>query len=314
VIARLTGAMLAVASAAGAGAAADERLIAVPPGMTALHDETRAPDRYRVPVRPVGAGGPVTEDRDGRVVWRSFRGPDPVTPLGAVEAASAPMEAAGFDIVLDCAARACGGFDFRLAIDVLPQPAMMVNPAEFHQRTLTGTAPDGAPVTVSLLGSRFGGTTHLQGVTVAGLSPTPVVDVPEAPDGQLPEARGTPAAMLAQLVQQGRVVLDGIDFDSAAVSKAAEGLPVLDTAATLLKTRPDLAVVIVGHSDNVGGLEANIRLSRARAAAVVDALVSRGVARDRLRAEGAGWLAPLSSNATPEGRAANRRVEMVLRN
>jgi OOP family OmpA-OmpF porin len=313
VIARLTGVMLAVASAAGASA--DESLIAPPPGMTVIHEEARAPDRYRVPVRPVEGGRPVTEDREGRVVWRSFRGPDAVTPLGAVEAASAPLEAAGFDIVFDCAARACGGFDFRLAIDVLPQPAMMVNPADFHQRTLKGTAPDGAPVTVSLLGSRFGGTTHLQSVTVTGLPPTPVAEVPAAPGSLPPEATmGGSDAMLAQLVQQGRVVLDGIDFESAAVSKAADGVPVLDTAAALLKARPDLAVVIVGHSDNVGGLEANIRLSRARAAAVVDALVSRGVPRDRLRAEGAGWLAPLRSNATAEGRAANRRVEMVLRN
>jgi len=72
-------------------------------------------------------------------------------------------------------------------------------------------------------------------------------------------------------------------------------------------------VVIVGHSDNQGTLDANLALSQRRAEAVRDALVSRGVAAERLDARGVGFLAPVASNATEEGRARNRRVELVLR-
>ena len=69
----------------------------------------------------------------------------------------------------------------------------------------------------------------------------------------------------------------------------------------------------MGHSDAVGSLEANIALSRARARSVAGRLVdTHGVARGQLRAEGAGYLAPRASNATEDGRALNRRVEVVV--
>jgi OOP family OmpA-OmpF porin len=71
--------------------------------------------------------------------------------------------------------------------------------------------------------------------------------------------------------------------------------------------------VIVGHSDNQGSLEANIALSKRRAEAVRTALITRGVAAERLEAHGVGYLAPVSTNLTEAGRTLNRRVELVLR-
>ena len=72
-------------------------------------------------------------------------------------------------------------------------------------------------------------------------------------------------------------------------------------------------MVIVGHSDSSGDLEMNRALSERRAEAVRAALVERGVAPGQLAAEGVGYLAPLTANSTEEGRAINRRVELVLR-
>ena len=117
---------------------------------------------------------------------------------------------------------------------------------------------------------------------------------------------------MEQLKAQGHVQLDGVDFATGGARLSEDSGIALDRIATLLVNQSDLKVVIVGHSDNEGGLDPNIALSRSRADAVMQALVARGVAKDRLEARGIGYLSPLASNDTPEGRAKNRRVEIVL--
>lgn len=310
--------------------------VAAPEGMRLVHEAVRDPDTYPLPVRAMAAEPPVTEPpvtelMTGRVQWQAFRGATPATPLGAVAAAAAPLEAAGLRRVLDCAAAECGGFGFRLAVEVLPQPHMMLNPADFRQRTLSGRDAEGRPVAVSLLASRFGGMTHLQVVTVLGDVPPPAPTARPEPEAAEPVAAQTDpqpdaptdpptdplapdaASLAAALDREGRAVLHGLVFRSAGRGEAIDATPVLDAVAALMAERPALALVVVGHSDGVGSLAANIRLSRQRAEAVVAALAERGVARARLTAEGAGWLSPVAPNETEEGRAANRRVEIVAR-
>jgi OOP family OmpA-OmpF porin len=96
-------------------------------------------------------------------------------------------------------------------------------------------------------------------------------------------------------------------FDDAAKSALGE---IVDLAAG----SDDVTVVIEGHTDNVGSAETNMRLSKERAAAVADYLSAQGVKRDRMIVIGYGEDKPVSpdSNATPEGRAKNRRVEIVV--
>jgi len=79
-----------------------------------------------------------------------------------------------------------------------------------------------------------------------------------------------------------------------------------------MSQNPSLKLHVVGHTDNVGDMATNMKLSQARAAAVVAALTSKhGVAPNRLGAFGAGPYTPVASNATDEGKAKNRRVELV---
>jgi len=93
-----------------------------------------------------------------------------------------------------------------------------------------------------------------------------------------------------------------------------ESEPALAEMAKLLKDNPSLNVFIVGHTDNTGTFEHNMKLSLDRATAVVNALVSgHGIAAARLKAVGDGPTAPVASNDTDEGRAKNRRVELVKR-
>lgn len=116
------------------------------------------------------------------------------------------------------------------------------------------------------------------------------------------------------LVDTGKVIFYGIyfDFDKAAIKP--ESKPTLDEMAKFLKSNAGTRVYIVGHSDMQGSQEHNMKLSRDRAAAVVQALVSgHGIAKERLASDGVGPLAPVSANDTETNRARNRRVEMVLR-
>ena len=100
------------------------------------------------------------------------------------------------------------------------------------------------------------------------------------------------------------------DFDRAELKP--QYYSALDEAAEMLSRSPLVQVEIHGHTDNVGAFDYNLTLSQSRAAAVVDALVSKnGIAASRLVPFGAGPTAPVASNATEQGRAKNRRVELV---
>jgi outer membrane protein OmpA-like peptidoglycan-associated protein len=101
-------------------------------------------------------------------------------------------------------------------------------------------------------------------------------------------------------------------FDTGKTELKPDSNAQLDQMAAVLKAQPALKVFIVGHTDNVGGLDANLKLSQGRAQAVVAALTQRGIAASRLLAHGNANYAPVASNAGEDGRARNRRVEMVL--
>ncbi len=118
--------------------------------------------------------------------------------------------------------------------------------------------------------------------------------------------------MSKAIAASGRVALYGIYFDSNKAEIKGESKPTLAEIAKLLKKEPGLKLRVVGHTDNVGGFEFNLALSKKRADAVVAALVKDyGIAASRLIAHGVSYLAPMATNATEEGRAKNRRVELV---
>jgi OmpA-OmpF porin, OOP family len=119
-------------------------------------------------------------------------------------------------------------------------------------------------------------------------------------------------AMAGSLTDTGSVAVYGIHFDTAKSELKPEFEAALSEIAKLLKEHPELKVFIVGHTDMVGEAEANVKLSQARAQAVVSALAAKyELASSRLISFGAGPYAPVASNKTEEGRAKNRRVELV---
>lgn len=119
------------------------------------------------------------------------------------------------------------------------------------------------------------------------------------------------AALGNGLRETGHVTIEGIYFDSGKSVVKPESEPAIGEVAKLLKDDSGLKVYVVGHTDSVGAVDANLKLSHARAEAVLQALVGRGIAASRLRAFGNGPFAPVGSNDTEDGRARNRRVELV---
>lgn len=105
---------------------------------------------------------------------------------------------------------------------------------------------------------------------------------------------------------------DGILFDFNKTDVKAAGKNNVDKLATSMENNPDTDILIVGHTDNVGSESYNIDLSKRRAQSVKSLLVADGVNGSRLKTDGRGKGEPIADNGSAEGRAQNRRVEIVI--
>ena len=121
------------------------------------------------------------------------------------------------------------------------------------------------------------------------------------------------AIMARELIAAGKTIIYGIYFDTGSAVIKPESEPAIVEMLKLLKASPNLKAFVVGHTDNVGTLEINHKLSADRADALVKALIGRGIEATRLKAAGVGPYSPVASNKDEQGRAQNRRVELVER-
>ena len=116
----------------------------------------------------------------------------------------------------------------------------------------------------------------------------------------------------AAIKSDGKIALYGILFDTGKASITPESVKTVEEIGTYLKNNPTVSIFVVGHTDNVGDYQANMKLSKSRAETVRNELTTKyKIEGTRLIAEGIGQLSPVSSNETEEGRKLNRRVEIV---
>lgn len=134
----------------------------------------------------------------------------------------------------------------------------------------------------------------------------------EGQDRQQTKQELQASEILAALDAKGRIAL-GIDFEAGKATLHPESGSLVGHFVALLKAHAALKVSIEGHTDNRGAAAANQKLSEERAKAVVESLVKAGIARERLASKGFGQSKPVASNRTEEGRALNRRIEVVKR-
>lgn len=284
--------------------------ISMPVGSRLISDRGTAFDDYALPTGPWEAGQVPTVTVEGRVDRQSWRiESGSITTLQLLEPLRQQLREAGMDVVFECAADACGGFDFRFAIEVIPTPDMFVDIRDY--RFLAARGPESS---VSLLVSRSRAAGFVQIIQVsrredAGLriatggDPAPVVSQEVQP----------PEALAERLVQRGHVVLEDLEFDIGSTDLSTAQYESLQALAEFLLENPGARVALVGHTDAIGALDVNITVSRQRAQSVRTRLIEEyAVPETQVAAEGMGYLAPVGSNLTPEGRERNRRVEAVL--
>ena len=134
---------------------------------------------------------------------------------------------------------------------------------------------------------------------------------PDTPRGTKVDTDGCPvkAPSLFEPGQQA-LVLEGVNFESDSAVLLPSSLVVLDRVATSLKDWPEVRVEVAGHTDSTNTVVHNQKLSDRRAESVRNYLIGQGVAAARLTAKGYGEGTPIANNATKEGRAKNRRVEL----
>ena len=272
-------------------------------------------DSYALPTGPIRARGTGTETVQGQVTWAAYRLDDAtITTEAVIEGYRTRLLDQTFEPIFACKGETCGGFDFRFGAAVLPPPAMLLDVRDFRQLSARRAEPEGY---VSVLVSRVHDRVFVQTVAVVpSTNPVAVGEAPAATDGServpvlLPQDE---RAILERLQADGHVPVNGLVFEPGGAALSEGSREALDLLARILTRDSELAVAIVGHSDNVGGLDANIALSQRRAEAVMQALIERGVVPGQVEARGVGYLAPVTSNATEDGREINRRVELVLR-
>ncbi len=270
---------------------------------------------YRLPVGPFRDGVIRTLKVEGRIVQQAWRiDAQGMTTLQILAPLRDQLVAAGFNILFECAAAECGGFDFRFDTRVMAAPDMFVDLLDYRFVSARRDGANGAGDYVSLLVSRSGARGYVQ-----------VIHTGDAQIGVMQQAQagtsapsGTPPVDLPMdqaLLRAGHVIFSDLEFETGSAALGQGPVASLQALADFLAEDDSRRVALVGHTDSVGGLDPNVDLSRARATAVMTRLIEAyGVRPEQLEARGVGYLAPIASNRTAAGRDANRRVEAVLLN
>ena len=263
---------------------------------------------------------------EGEVTRRSYVAPEGISVLTAYRNFESAVKSSGLKILYACAERNCSrGF----ALNYIRMMPERLRPKDhyhnFHalpQMTYFAAEGEhkGRPIWVSVgIGMIVPAASRYRDASdrIRRFGTDRVVFFIDTIEGAA-MATGMVAINLDRLTQgiakDGKVVLDGIFFDTDQAVVKPESDKTLALIADYMKSNSAMKFFVTGHTDSAGSYEHNLKLSDARAKAVAAALSGKhGIAASRLQAVGVGPVAPVATNDTDEGRAKNRRVELVKR-
>ncbi len=215
------------------------------------------------------------------------------------------LTGAGFQVLFTCKDKECGSRDFGYGVH-----GGILGGSPKGQRFLAAklVRPEGTAYVSLYIKKAYEIGGAKQNTVYVGL------DVIESKEMETDKVTVDAEAMAKGIEAEGHIAIYGVYFDTGSDKVKAESAEALAEIAKLLAAKPELKLLVVGHTDNQGKLAYNMDLSRRRAASVVAALVEQhGIAAARLTPGGVGFLAPVASNRGEAGRTLNRRVELVER-
>lgn len=250
---------------------------------------------------------------EGKITRTLYRGPKERSTLEILRNYQSALESAGFETLYTCGGNDCGRLFHWIFYHEREQRILSTKtsgsafdlPQELRYLAAKGTAA-GRTVHVSVLVAFDGGFSKLS------KQPVTLLEVIESEAMKTGMVIVDADAMAKGIDATGHIAVYGVYFDTNSAEIKPESAATLAEIAELLGNRPDLKLLVVGHTDNQGDYDYNITLSSRRAESVVRALTAQyGIDSGRLRSAGVGYLAPVASNDMAAGREKNRRVELV---
>jgi len=261
-------------------------------------------------------GKPVLRKVEGRIANRFYWAPKGRSALEVFRNYQQALTAAGFKMLYACETEQCEKANVQHLVQELPRE---VNWKEFnpHVSNIFNSANQPRFHLLSAVKPGPGGNTYV----LVGLADhtdyqrvRQFVQIVEPAVLEGGKVTVDTRAIQEGLQRDGKVALYGVTFDTNKAVIREQSAEQLEQMAKALQAQPKMKVFIVGHTDDQGEFDANLALSQKRAQAVADALAAKyGIPANRMTPRGVANLAPVASNASDEGRARNRRVELVVR-
>ncbi len=291
----------------------DHPMVSRYPGTEIIDYDFREFDEYNIltgkvvhaPSEPGNSKAESSEKLEGKVTMIAYYLPEDRSTLEVFRNYEDALKAEGFEILYTCSNKECGGRPFNHKV-VEYKNGFGDN--YYEQRFLAAKLiRDEGDVYVSLytVKNTTGGGPDRNHI----YTQVDVIEIAPMDEGLVSVDAD---AMAEEIFETGSISIYGILFDFDKADIKPESAATIKEIATLLNDNPDLKLFIVGHTDNKGSIDYNTNLSEKRAQAVVGVLVNEhGIDSARVTPKGLGFLAPVVSNSTEEGRSKNRRVELV---
>jgi outer membrane protein OmpA-like peptidoglycan-associated protein len=273
----------------------DHSFISRYPGQTIRQFEVKEFDQYNLVLSVDKTGAPEKVKKlEGKVTRIYYRNPAGRSTTEIFRNFEEGLKSGGAQVLFSCVANACG--------------------TPIRWTKVNGIRSMGGQIDNRYVAGRLmkaGGEAFISVFVGSGATQVDIIE-PKPMEAGLVTVNAD--ALAAGIDAEGHIAVYAILFDTGQSTLKPESTTAISEIAKLLKNRMDLKLFVVGHTDNTGGFDLNMKLSRDRAAAVTQSLISdHGITALRLTPQGVGPLAPVATNSTEEGRSKNRRVDLVAR-